>query len=225
MPLSVSDAELVAYLDGEIDLVEVDRVAAALREDPALRDRARAMQEAGDLLRVALGPVVSQPVPPRLLGAILPQTRVVPPLGRRMAGLAGSSAFRRAAAVILLLGAGSAGGWLGARMGTSRDNVAFDPVMARTEVQLVQNTLETQRSGSVNTWRDPRTNATLAIAPVRTFKDGDERFCREFRETVTRDGKRTLLRYGVACRDEDGQWNAQYYVVPAREPVEPMLDG
>jgi surface antigen len=231
-PVPVSDPELVAYLDGELGLVDAGRVAAALHQDPELRARARAMREAAELLRVALGPVVAEPVPPRLLGAVLPPARTdfgpprrVPALGQRLTGLARSAMVRRAAAIVLLLGAGTASGWFGARMSAPGQNLAFDPVMARTEIQLVQNTLETQRSGTVSTWRDPRGNATLAVAPVRTFKDGDERFCREFRETVTRDGKRALLRFGVACRDADGQWNAQYYLVPAREPAEPMLDG
>jgi len=77
-------------------------------------------------------------------------------------------------------------------------------------------------SGASDIWRDPRTGDTLAVTPVRTFKDSDDRYCREYRETLTRESERILLRLGVACRDSGGRWNARFHVVPGADPPEEL---
>lgn len=229
----LDDTTLVAFVDGELDPVEASAVEAALRRDPAAAARAQALRESASLLRSAFGEMVAAPVPERLLAVVgrSPPPRVAS--GMRHSGRAPSGGYRawmRIAATLALLVIGASGGWAGAefwgRSGARQDGgMAADPVMLAVRGELVQATLESTKSGASNTWRDPRGRATLVVAPVRTFRDEEERFCREFRETATRDGVQTLLRHGVACRNPQGFWNTRFYVVPGADPPPALISG
>ncbi len=64
-----NDELLIAYLDGELDGLDRDAVTAAMERDPALRDRASALNESAALLRAAFGEILREEVPQRLLDA------------------------------------------------------------------------------------------------------------------------------------------------------------
>lgn len=231
--LILDDTTLVAFVDGELDPVEAFAVEAVLRYDPAAAARAQALRESASLLRSAFGELAETSVPERLLAVVGQSPRPYVASDPRRIGRTPSGGYpiwMRIAATLALLVVGASGGWAGAefwgRSGARHDDgIAVDPAMLAARGELVQATLESTKSGASNIWRDPRGNTTLVVAPMRTFRDEEERFCREFRETVTRDGVRTLLRHGVACRNPRGLWNTRFYVVPGVDPPPALTSG
>lgn len=101
---SIEDAELQAYVDGQLTPDRVAAVDEALAGEPALAARVAALRGLNADLRDALDPILAEPIPERLLAA------AVPPRAGRGAG-------RRwmmpvfAAAATLVLGLGL--GWTG----------------------------------------------------------------------------------------------------------------
>jgi anti-sigma factor RsiW len=69
-----SDAQLIAYLDGELAEDERALVSLALEQDGELRDRAARLGESAALLRAAFDEVVREPVPDRLIAAARGET-------------------------------------------------------------------------------------------------------------------------------------------------------
>jgi surface antigen len=67
-----------------------------------------------------------------------------------------------------------------------------------------QDVLEANRVNETETWTNPDTGAEWAMTPTRTYRDG-ERPCREFETVVRVDGEAHQVD-GVACRNDDGEW-------------------
>jgi surface antigen len=188
------------------------------------------------MLRAAYRPVLVEPLPANLLALVEAAPVRAGPMqpppvavndnaaGTGFRAWGAMHAFTRIAAALVLLLSGAAGGWFAAgRHGAQITAAApMDAVVETAASVLVQRTLENIVSGASDIWRDPRTGDTLSVTPVRTFKDSVDRYCREYRETLTRDGERTLLRLGVACRDPGGRWNARFHVVPGADPPEEL---
>ena len=95
------DAELNAYLDGELDAESQVVVSAWLAEDPEAAARLEAMRRDNDLLSGLNQNLMTEPVPERF-------TRVI---ARTPAAPSSNNQWMRAAAAIVLLFAGAAGGW------------------------------------------------------------------------------------------------------------------
>lgn len=66
---TVTEADWMAYVDGELDATAAARVEAAMRGDPALAATVAAQQRLRTRLRDAYAPVVEEPVPHRLVQA------------------------------------------------------------------------------------------------------------------------------------------------------------
>jgi anti-sigma factor RsiW len=64
-----ADDRLIAYLDGEIDVVERREIEAWLDGDPALRDRLAELVVTANLVRLAFDDAMHEPIPERLLAA------------------------------------------------------------------------------------------------------------------------------------------------------------
>jgi len=217
------DRVLVAYADGELGVMESIAVEAALERDPALRARLTDLRDSAILLRVAYGPVADEAVPVHLRALVeaAPVTGGAAAANDNAAGRSWRKLPRVAAAVALLL-AGAAGGWMAGTQRGSSQMAQLDTAMQVAATMLMQRSLENLVSGASDIWRDPQSDATLAVTPVRTFKDSDDRYCREYRETLTRGGEQVLLRLGVACRDGQGRWNSRFHVVPGADPPEEL---
>jgi surface antigen len=54
-------------------------------------------------------------------------------------------------------------------------------------------------------WKNPDRDAAYEVTAVRTYEDGDDRYCREYQATATIGG-RLQETYGTACRQPDGSW-------------------
>jgi len=227
------DRILVAYADGELGVVESLAVEAALERDPALRDKVGALRETAALLRDAYAPLLREAVPGpiRALVEAAPASaedtpdNVIYPARFGWRAAPAMRALTRIAAALALVVAGAAAGWVAAGQRAPEQLAAgqLDAAIQSAAVALVQRTLENRVSGASDVWRDPGSGATLAVTPVRTFKDGDDRYCREYRETVSRGGEQVLLRFGVACRDDSGHWKARFHVVPGDDPPDALV--
>lgn len=101
----ISEDDLLAYVDDQLDPVRRAEVAAYLGERPRLAARVAADQAMAAALRAALDPVMAEPLPPTLIpAAVLARHRA----GRRQRPwrLVG-----QAVAALLLLAVGGVGGW------------------------------------------------------------------------------------------------------------------
>lgn len=100
----IDDDMLHAYVDGRLDGASRARVAAWLEANPEEAARIADWQVAGEALRAAFEPVAQEPVPARLAAFALPAGEVRHPW------------WRQAAAAVVLLALGAAGGYGGAEL-------------------------------------------------------------------------------------------------------------
>ena len=73
-----SDDQLVAYLEGELELVDRREVEAWLDSDPAARDQLAALAISAKLVRRAFDEVLHEPLPERLIAAARAETEAGP---------------------------------------------------------------------------------------------------------------------------------------------------
>ena len=92
------------------------------------------------------------------------------------------------------------GAFIGSEIGKSLDK-ADVAEMERANQQA----LERNRSDQTSSWRNPDSGNSGTITPVRTTQNTAGQYCREYRQTITVDGK-TEEAYGTACRQPDGSW-------------------
>lgn len=114
-------------------------------------------------------------------------------------GVIGSNIGKGSGNTAAIIGGTILGGLLGSEIGKSLDKA--DVAHAR---RTQQSALETNRSGTTSTWKNPDTGASGTVTPSRAF-ERDGRQCREFTQTVSIGGK-TEKAYGTACRQSDGSW-------------------
>jgi surface antigen len=89
-----------------------------------------------------------------------------------------------------------AGVWFGGEIGKSMD---------RRDKYYVNETLETQTSGSRVKWNNPDTGHSYSVTPTRTWYSDVDTPCREYRMTVMVGGERREM-IGMAKRDYGGTW-------------------
>lgn len=105
----VSEEKLSAFLDGELPEEQAREIEAALAEDPNLQAALEALMAADMAAKDALGEMLDEPVPAALAAALrdAPEAGAAnlsaPPTGTR---------WWAAAAVVLALGLGGAGGYM-----------------------------------------------------------------------------------------------------------------
>ena len=112
-PLPVTDADLDAYVDGQLAASRVAAVEDVLARDPALAARVTDARRHNADLRDALDPWLTEPIPERLLAAATAPARSAPDVARRwLVPLA-------AAAATLMVGLGA--GWFARDMQLERE--------------------------------------------------------------------------------------------------------
>ncbi len=92
------------------------------------------------------------------------------------------------------------GVYLGSEVGKSLDKA--DRLHAQ---QTAQTALESGKTGTKSSWRNPDSGHSGSVTPTRTYKTAQGDNCREYQQTVTIGGK-TEAAYGTACRNADGTW-------------------
>jgi len=96
-----------------------------------------------------------------------------------------------------------------ARVAELANLLTVDPPLPATATgrreAAMQAALESLPSGKDASWRDPSSGLAGKVRPVRTFKAGNGRFCREFEED-TASAERFDRDRRLACRDPAGEW-------------------
>ena len=211
----LSNETLVAFVDGELDAAGGAVVEAAASRDPGVRGRIEMLRATG---RDVLGPlhddILNAEIPQFLLDTVAtaPMVRTSQSAPRASATVTPLRLVQRrpanrwqlplAYAASLLLAAG----WLttsiilpsGNSLVLEGNSVIAGGVLARA--------LETAPSPTKSTSSFLQQAAT--VTPRLTFKDKEQRFCREY-ELTTPSGEAYA---GVGCRIGDGRWLVQAHV-------------
>ena len=97
----------------------------------------------------------------------------------------------------------AAGTLLGAALGHSI-GASLDKADMAYYNQTSQNALETGRTGTQASWRNPDSGNSGTITPTRTY-EANGTYCREYTQTINVGG-RMEEGHGRACRQADGTW-------------------
>lgn len=213
------DETLMAFADGELDAVTTERLERDLKQDPDLAARVALFAETRQLARGAFPPPLDEPVPASLLASVeaaiartegkeraqtaAAQARVIPfrPRQQPVAPPAANENRRPPhrislpiAASIAILAAGAIGYLAGAGLtGPRSESIAL------IEAPGLQEALSETASGGEVELADSGT-----FRPVSSFRDPNERLCREFEIMGGGGGY-----IGVACRGEES-WNLAF---------------
>jgi surface antigen len=213
---------LMAYADGELDEDGVRRVEEHLAKDAGAARTVRALREGAALARGAYQGAAREKVPDALraridamLGAAEDRRVVAFKSGARFARWARTAPAALAASVAALA--------VGFLVIYQVLDWRLENQMARLEVlraqdqkmlaEAVTQALERQVSGAALEWRNPRSGSRGAVTPVRTFRNADGQWCREYIETATI-GERDESWRGIACRDTAGAWRERVRYLP-----------
>lgn len=213
MKETVSEAQLVAYVDGELETAEMRRIERLLEEDIELRETVRQLRESTASLRGAYQATLAEAVPARIyetidrtLGEVAPNTGL-----KRIRSSPWPLAMAVAASLLLAF-----------PMGFLLADYLSDQRLERQAARLdsdrdarlaaLHSSLERQVSGEKLAWRNPESGALGEVIPVRTFKSASGRWCREYESRVERDGT-TETERGIACREATGDWRRRVLLV------------
>ena len=198
------DITLSSYVDGELDPESMREVEAFLESDSDARKYVINAIRTTARLRESMNKVLHEEVPEHLINTILPQQKKE---GRRSTLF--QPLFRMAAAIILILLCFGAG-WL---LPTNGDEPVFTmltPFPAGYK-QVVNDAMEHNLSGAPRQWQSPENQAVIIVTPVKTYRDKNGQYFREFRMEVSTATERRQIN-GLAYR-QHGEWKtkAVYY--------------
>ncbi|MFG1343001.1 anti-sigma factor family protein [Xanthobacter autotrophicus] len=161
-PRPIAEDDLNAYVDEALDAERRAEVVAYLDSHPEVAERIAAYRAERDLLRAAYAPVVEEPLPPQLSLARMIEAR------RRPAGTAGH--WGMAAAAVLLLAIGGAGGWSlrgmdaaapGGLLALGREAAASYAVFAPDQARPVE--IRAENRAQLVAWTSRRLGRPVAI--------------------------------------------------------------
>lgn len=232
--ITLDESTLIAYVDGELDTQTIREVEAQLAEDDNARQYVEHLRALSSLARVAFNDVLHAPVPQHLKDAAQGKTldaQDIPAPNPANEGAAPnvvsfqpkqtpggarpwSQGFAAAAAVAcLFLGIGGGYTYSEKSSNTAMQLAALSLQQDQSAMdQALNRALEVNVSGNALTWTNPDTGRSAAFTPVRTYQDKSGQFCREYRKDMT-SGDATQSTFGLACRDDSGQWKTRYLIL------------
>ena len=196
--MRITDEQLMAYADGELDAAAAAGVEAAMAADPALAEAGARHRALRRQLRDAFAPALDEPVPEHLLARLrapaAPAAEVLPLRPRRRWALPEWAGI----AAALVLGVALSQAFL-QPVDTDLRTVAGGALRADGALARA---LDRQLAA------DNRADGRIAIG--LSFRDGSGAYCRSF---VLRESRPLA---GLACRGDDG-WHVP---VTAEAPAE-----
>lgn len=226
MSAEITDETLMAFVDGELEAGERQRVTAALEHDADLRARLQMFEQTGRELGALFEQPMNEPVPSHIeemvrrapLGQrpISPLERIATQLRDTIGELSAPAAkwaTAGVAATIFAVGL-SVGLWFqNLPTGIPTDRIALlkvedNHIWAQGALKTA---LETAASGEERKW--PTANNGGTVVPVLTFKDNAGRFCREYAVAGTPEANAV----GIACRDEADRWSVEIHTAQSAE--------
>lgn len=214
MTTSIDVEALVAYVDGELDEPERRRIETALDTDAEAQRIVRDLRVGAAQLKAALNAPLHEPVPERIHAAV---DRA---FAEREAGTAATvtPARRWSQRVAPLLAASFAALAIGLAGGYFFGVDSFSDRLGRLEAARIEDraliartisqALEKQVSGVTVDWRNPHSGSYGKVTPVRTFRNADGQWCREY-STASWLDDREESRRAIACREADGMWRTR----------------
>mgnify|MGYP001815199343 FL=1 len=119
--------------------------------------------------------------------------------GAVLGGLLGAQ-FGRGDGNLVTTGAGVLiGALIGSEIGRSMDDV--DRIRANEAISFAHQA----EIGETIRWNNTQTGNFGTVTPLRDGLTASGRYCREYQQTITIDGRRAVG-VGIACRQPDGTW-------------------
>ena len=214
MSESIDPERLVAYIDGEVDTEESQRLEAAITAQPALVATVELLRADAATIRAAYQAPLREEPPQRLI-AVFDGTTDGSSGGVPLAATLFRHPFASAiAASIVALVVGLSGAYYFAERGVDREIARLEAIRAADQEMLeaaVALALERHVSGTPVEWHNPDSGSRGAVEPVRTFKISTGQWCREYLHKVEFQGwqQRREMRRAIACRETDGRWRTR----------------
>lgn len=222
----IDDEILMAYVDGELDGDDAQRVRTQVEHSPELRSRLRVFEESYRMVHAALQEEADVPVPTRFLELLSPASPAtaapssvgVSWLARWFAAWSSPPSLAVAAALLLCIGVGT--GLLAGRLLMSPSDSAGDALLVAEGSTAWNRGFDGTASGETFLLVAGSPSTAVDVTPVATFMDARDRFCRAFRQA----GTDNLRREGVVCREPEGTWQA-VAIVLERLDAAPSVGG
>jgi hypothetical protein len=194
------DITLSAYVDGELDPSTMREVEAFLEVDTNAQKYVMNAVKTTARLRVFANEALVEAVPERLISAIGSWQKYEKDRRPALRAL-----FRMAAAVLLIL-LGFGAGSLILPTGDRQFTAITSPFPASYS-SVVDEALEHNLSGNSRQWQAPSDSLTITVTPVRTYRDKNGRYFREYQLEVVSETERRKIN-GLAYREE-GKWKTK----------------
>ena len=206
MMVEWTETEIAAYLDGELEGAEHDRIARAIASDPAACALAARLRKVDELLREAYGAALEEPVPQAMRSAIPGDDAAVTAdrgsgSNARVSGDGQIIAFpargklrtswwpvAAAASLALVVGYGA-----GELVRVDEDGPAATLAVGPAPTPIAE-ALENEPSGATRG----------GVRPVASFLTTQGAYCREFE---TADTAGAPSGFGLACRVSEDGWH------------------
>ena len=207
--------DIAAYMDGEMSDAEAQEFETTLQSDPFARAEVQRLQEVNSLLKGAYNEILDEPVPLAVAGRVQRALASVEP-GPHASPVPAGGAWRAwglqaiAASLLAVILSFPAGFFTSEwRQEAVKAEVAAAQAADREAMAVaLSEALEKRLSGVAVDWHNQASGSSGAVTPVRTFRNADGRWCREYLEEASIGG--TLdSRRAIACRESDGQWRTR----------------
>ena len=194
------DITLSSYVDGELDPDSMQEVEAFLESDADARKYVVNAIRTTARLRESMNQVLYEEVPENLINAILPAKKKE---GWRSTVL--KPMFRMAAAVALIV-IGFGAGWF-APISEEKPAFSMPTPFPASYNKVLHDAMEHSLSGASRQLQFPENQALIIVTPVRTYRDKNGLYFREFRMEVSTATERRQVN-GLAYRQK-GEWKTK----------------
>ena len=198
MNAKFDELTLSAYIDGELDTATMQEVDALLEKDVNARQYVLNVLRATARLRGAMNATLHEDVPEHLIDAVRSH-----PAKKKYRLFLRHPALRTAAAIALVL-LGFGAGTILDRQGNDLLPVLSSPLPAAYS-HVVDQALEFNCSGIAQEWQAPQDTLAVTVTPVKTYRDKNGRYFREYRLEIATAQERRQIK-GLAYRTGTGKW-------------------
>lgn len=198
MTRQFDETTLSAYLDGELDNAAMQEVDDFLQQDAKAKEYVLNATRSTAFLKAASNAILHAQVPEHLVAAVKFHGD-----GGGRSRPAVRTIFQIAAAIVLVLfGYGAGNLLMNNQVGQLPRTVA--PVLQQY-AHVVDAALEHNLSGTPRKWSEPQTPTMIMVTPVKTYRDNQNTYYREYRLEVIAENQHQQVG-GLAYRSGGGKW-------------------
>ena len=196
-----NEALLSAFLDGELDAAAMSEADLLLEKEETAKAYVLETVRATAFLRANMKGVLQEESPKRLLDTL--DKRKI----SRFSKLPAFPSLIRMAAILVLGFLGFGSGVLMERSTVDRFPVLINPLPA-AYCEVVDKALEYNLSGTPQKWRAPGGKIDVTVTPVKTYRDKNGIYYREYQMEVASGTDRSKIK-GLAYRKLKGEWETK----------------